>query len=221
MKIVIWVLLCIFCSCKTKEFKKNNLTNKSKTMKIFDSKKYRNLKIDSTISPSENDTVYLNQNKKIRITHSNDKIQEVERVNGSPYELTNIYFHNKKLSLTVNKFYNIPTGISQKYNEQGALIEEKDWDENFKFYLNDLIKKMNTEFNIDILNIKKTLIVNRYLINQDKKRPVYEISTRTEIGSEQIQSFLIDGNSGKLLFITKHSMGDKNGSLLDQYLNSL
>lgn len=188
---------------------------------MFDSKKYRNLKIDSTIFLSKNDTVYLNQNKRIRITHSHDRIQEVEKVNGSPYEFTNTYFYNKKLALTVNKFYNIPTGISQKYNEKGILVEEKNWDENFEFSLNDLIKKMSTEFNIDILDTKKTLIVNRYHLNKDKNRPLYEISTRTEIGSEQIQNFLIDGNSGKLLFNNKQSMGSKNGSLLDQYLNSL
>jgi hypothetical protein len=222
--IKIFLLVAFFGlnSCKPQKIKGSNTTNKSEAMKTFDIKKYSSLKIDSTVDVNGNDKVYLNKNKRIEISYSDKGTRIVEKdIDSSHYKNINVYFKNNKLHTTGKRFYRIKIGISREYNEKGILVEEKNWDENYKFSLDDFIKKVKNEYNIDLLNDKRILDVDRGFIDQDIKRPFYVFHRKNHTESMQFWSYLFDGNSGELLYKKSEYMGEAKVSILDQYLNSL
>lgn len=219
-KIIFMILLCCLNICKAQ--KKDRLTNNDKTMEKFEKNKYGELTLDPEFIHSKNDTSYLSRDKKIRIISEDETIQVEEKEIDSPYELTKSYYtKNNQLKLSINKFYSLSYGFLREYDENGNLIKEKDLDKNYKFSINDLIKKMKNEFGIDITDINKTQDVYRYSLNKKVDKAFYEVSIKSEIGGEVLKQFLIDGNTGKLLYRINQSPEEKKGDIYNQYLKSL
>ncbi|MDR2206350.1 MAG: hypothetical protein LBE36_09395 [Flavobacteriaceae bacterium] len=100
-------------------------------------------------------------------------------IKGSPYWTAKTYYKtNYQLRSEVTFFYRVNTGISKKYDENGNIVEEQDhengiakkYDESGNiiaetdyskaqkriFTIEDLIKKMKKEFDIDLLDSSKS-----------------------------------------------------------------
>ncbi|MEN2416393.1 hypothetical protein [Flavobacterium mesophilum] len=213
IKLIALIIVCSLNACRSQNGK-NNTNNSNETMKNFDINKYKGIKLDSEIDTSFND-----KNKNIRITSDKKNIQVEEVEKDNPFKTTIVYFkNNKKINSSIKRFYTIPTGISKEYDENGNLKKETDWDKNYGFTLDNLIQKMNTEYKIDITNVDKTFDINRFIVNQV---PYYEVYSKDIENSQKLHCFIIDGKKGKTLFTTIRYINDKNGSLYDQYINSI
>ena len=215
MKKIIYTLsLLNLISCNL--FKYNTDSNKN-IMKKFNIKNFENLDLDKRYTQSRNDTFYVNKNQKLRITTTKTNIQVEENSNDSAYTSVEIYSTRDSLLMKEGKsFHYFPVGIWKEYDSSGKLKKTINYDEKFKFSLDNLIDKMNKEFKVNILD-KDRALCNRYF-DKTIEKSFYEISHKTTKEGKQLESFLFDGDSGVLLYRVVHYPDDKRGSLYDQYI---
>lgn len=146
---LIILILAIVLGCKSVKNKINNIEN----MEKLNLKEFRNkdLKINEVYKEKKNDSV-------IEITELEDSFIKNTKVINSPFENNKSYYKTSlSLKAESNYFYMIPIGISKKYDENGNIIEQKNWDELEKraFSIQQLISKMNNDFNIDLTDQDK------------------------------------------------------------------
>lgn len=179
------IVVCLLSmSCVAQEKGNKSLSNRLSIEK-FDRNKFGELTLNTEYVSSRNDTFYLSKDKKIRIIYEDETIQVEEKEIGLPYELRKSYFtKNNQLKSSVHRFYSLSYGFLREYNEEGNLIKEKNLDENYKFSIDDLIKKMRNEYGIDIMNTNKTLDVWRYPLNKNVNKAYYEVFIKLEIGGQ-------------------------------------
>ena len=139
---------------------------------------------------SDRDFHYKTDKETIRLIISKDNIQLIKKERGSPYTVIESYsLKTNSLIGEGKKFGRMPVGIWKTYDEQGNLIKETDLDSGFEFSSEDLIKKIKTEFDIDV-NDETQISVVKYGM-------VYGITHHTSGWDE---GFLVDGCTGALLF---------------------
>lgn len=151
--IVKFIIVCVLLmSCKAQE--KNSLINtKLENIEKFNIKEFKNnkLKLNEVYKEIRNDSV-------IEIAEFNDSfIKYIKKVN-SPFQNRKTYYKTSlSLKAESNYFYMIPVGISKKYDENGNLIKQKNWDEIERraFSIQQLINKMDNDFNIDLTDESK------------------------------------------------------------------
>lgn len=81
---------------------------------------------------------------------------------------------------------------------------------------------MKNEYDIDLLDVKHAISISRYEEKKDVNLPLYEIWYNYSPSIRRLVScYLINGTNGETLFTIKRYLGDKKGSLLDNYLDSL
>ena len=121
-----------------------------------------------------------------------------------PYR-TNYMFFKKSLQLKAENYYFYDAIVSQKiYNEQGKLIYKKNFNTDYAFSIQNLIDKMQTEYQIDLLHPGKVLYINvergfdTVKVHPFSRYYLISISTTTTRDSG-IRKILLDGNSGKVI----------------------
>jgi hypothetical protein len=217
MKSIIWlVLLLLFNSCNAQ---KQNKTKDS--LKYYNANQYKDWEKDPDYlsSYSEEDKFLMKGNERVRIW-KDEKIH-IEKSNKiSPYTFYKTYSSGNKILLSEwIEFYRTFTGINRQYNENGKLIKEKDWDLPYPFSIEDLTKKFKKEYNVDIENRKN--VRNVYRIERSKTLgiPTYQVVLKTEVGNKWVE-YLVDGKTGKTLYIMKYSEGDDT-DIFEEYLKSI
>ncbi|WP_048512532.1 hypothetical protein [Chryseobacterium sp. FH2] len=222
--IIIVSLMLLSNNCSGQKI--NNNSNNGK-MKYYNEKEYKDWEIDSFYESSEDDKHLINGNDRVRIIiYTNEKKEKiiVEKSNKiTPYEYNYVYsYKNKTLLIETKKFYSIKIGIQRYYDETGKLIKETDYDKPYKFSIEDLINKMKNEYNIDLLDTKHIISLYRYEEKKDLNIPLYEIWYNYDNSNRNnVECYLINGTTGETLFTVKRFLGDKKGSLLQNYLEGL
>lgn len=112
----------------------------------------------------------------------------------TPFATTYRFFKGSlKLKGSGSMFYRISTGVSKEYNENGELVSEKDFDAQYKFTIDSLIKKIKKEFDINLLIPTAGLTVYRY-VDDTTKLPEYDIEI--PVRDLVFRHIVVDGNSG-------------------------
>src|SRR5690606_10818410 len=107
-----------------------------------------------------------------------------------------------------------PYGRSREYDNKGNMVKEIDWDMNFDFSIDNLIKKMKNEYQVDILN--------RYLIGVSRSFrnsydiPYYEVNVRHPQGGEQGIYYFIDGKNGNTITVLHWQSDENSEKQIDQ-----
>lgn len=196
---MIYIGSFIFCVSSCQSQIKNSLKIKNKKMEYFNINNYKDLPADSMYESSDTDLYYLLGNdKKIRIFFYKETIQVEESSTTSPYKTIKVYSNKNKILLAQGKeFYNIPLDIEKEYDENGKLIKEIDHEKPYKFSIEDLVKKMNDEYKVDLMNPLPGISANRYV---DKSVSIYEVLV-PQNSPYIIKVYKFNGTTGDLLLI--------------------
>jgi hypothetical protein len=218
-QIIILVLLLHFTSCKSQIIKKDELTiKKDTTMEHFDINKYKKLPVNPKtglqVLPNGDEVQHFTGSKGVGFV-------ERTKIKNSPYCIVKVFYQNTSLQAKGNEFYGLPIGIHNEYDEKGNLIKETNYDKDYKFSIDDLIKKMKEKYNYDLMNVEKTYNLNRYIDSQYTKLPIYELYYRDNKNHQVLHSYIINGNTGEVLFTTLRNTQGKQGSLFDKFIESL
>jgi hypothetical protein len=150
------------------------------------------------------DATYTTDKETIILIDSKNYIHLTKIEKDSIYSIVEGYYkQSKSLLVEGKKFKDLKVGIWKEYNESGELIKETDYEKGFKFSSKSLIEKMKTEFDIDVFD-ETSISVGRY------ERHIYGIMLYPTG-----EGFLIDGNTGDLLF---RGYCDAEKPLLAHYL---
>lgn len=190
------MLLLIICllqiTCKSQEDEKNNsFTNNQKVtkmktlnqdiLKIY--KKYENeeyVKNDTVFKLEEYDDIYLTTTKS---------------VNNNFIERTIYDKKTLKLKREGISFINMPVGIHKFYDENGNLINERDFDKGFNFTVDNLISKLKKDLKIDLNTEIEGLTIGRGIKNYYIRIP----QSPSEYSEYKYREILIDGTNGSIM----------------------
>ena len=198
---------------------------KNDTMEYFNENTYKDWEIDNNYSAPypEMEKFLKRGNEKARITKDDAKIYVTISNTLNPYEQILVYSPKTKICIASYKeFYKNIIGFLTEYNEIGKLIKEIDYDKPYKFSIEDLIKKMKDDYKVDLLDVKHVISLYRYEEKKELNIPLYEIwYNYDDLNRNNVECYLINGTTGETLFTIKRFLGDKKGSLLQNYLDSL
>lgn len=151
-----------------------------------------------------------------------DKVQQftgsegkgyVERItrDDTPYGIVRVYHPNGFLHIQGKEFYGFPIGVYREYSETGKLIKETNYDEPYKFSVDDMAKKMKEEYNIDIMTPKAGTTVTRYkkspfpeyqIFTPKENYYLYDVYTINAVSGEGISIKIVNGKTDeeKIIF---------------------
>ena len=177
-------------------------TNKNeKKVEVFDIKQYENLPIDSILNSGNGvSTTYISGSKKIEIYSSKSGGGFVNETDlNSPYHSSKSYERDNKLHCEQYFFYDMPIKKRRNYyNDEGTLTEEIDWDKGYTFTLEELIRKMKKEYDIDLLNIDRDKV--SFNIDRPSPQMIRSAKPRYTIRYNDIY-YKIDGETGETIEI--------------------
>ncbi len=215
-KLIIISLLFNIIGCKSQETKQKLMNNIDNDMEYFDIKKFDENKKNGEYYFKTNDGTEVRQ-----IGPLNDKTyNEIGKNSTSKYGYFKIFHPNLRLKEIGKEFFNMPVGTNKVYDENGKLIKETNRDLPYNFSIQDLINKMQKEYKIDILDIKQTKSVFRYVEKEKVKLPLYEVWCYNQKNDLKLICYIINGTTGETIYVGERFIEGKQGSLLDQYLNS-
>ncbi|SFW66040.1 hypothetical protein SAMN02927921_03077 [Sinomicrobium oceani] len=218
--ILITFLFCMSISCRSQTRKNDIATQKKDTMEYFDMSKYKDWKTDPEIS-SPGNYISPDGDKVQVVTQSGGKgfVEKTKRT-GTPYSIVKTFHPNKRLKIKGQDFYSVHYGKWKFYDKSGDLIEEKDEDKPYKFSVKDLINKFKNEYKVDLENPSNVINISRYEEKEHLSRPLYEVVLKTDKFYE-FKEYLLEGNSGKILFEDVITEGEYGKPLLNRYLDSI
>ncbi|MCV9926915.1 hypothetical protein OIU83_04600 [Flavobacterium sp. LS1R49] len=218
VQLIILVTLLYLSNCKG-QVKSDSIIKRETAIETFDINKYRDWDIDTKYSPSKDDKYLKYSNEGVKILYFNDTFQEEKNLYGNPIlDVKSYYVKTNSLKLKGQTFYNLEFGIWKEYDEKGNLIKETNYDKEYKFSIDDLVKKMKEKYNYDLMNMEKTYNLNRYIDLEKTKLPLYEVYYRDDKNTQVLHSYVINGNTGEILFSTLRSTQGKQGSLYDAFI---
>lgn len=198
-----------------------NNNTKTDTMEHFNISKYKDLPLDPQSSSTEYDKTYIYQDLRIRVINSPNTSQIEEQRMNSPYLTSKTFFKNNNLKSIGKHFYSFPIAIYKEYNETGKLVKEVNNDAPYKFSVEDLIKKIKKEHDVDIVtnyrdNDKTRITVSRWLGYKEdwniykKDVPMYQLSITDKQGTPIILE--INALTGETISEKINKAGAKNGN---------
>ncbi|MCL1786412.1 MAG: hypothetical protein FWG38_00380 [Defluviitaleaceae bacterium] len=149
------------------------------------------------------------------------KYWEHRKYPNSGYKFYSEYDANGILVETSISFYGMVTGFICFYNTSGNIINKEDWDEPYKFSIDDLINKMKTQYDIDIVDTRICSVISRGVYDKYNNTPLYSVYLYGDPKEHQLICYVIDGNTGKTLYATTRYIRDDRKSIIDEYFNSL
>ena len=189
----LYIILLFSLGCKAQDFDLRN-------MKRFDEKVFKDWEKDNLyVQMYDWDRFLKKGNERVRIIKTDSFIQ-VEFSNiANPYKNKYKYdIRTKRLILQSYFFYNCQIGIWKDWSKTGKLIKEVDYDKPYKLSVKDIITLVNQKFNIDLLDMKLLLNVDRY----NRSVPIYNIIsiTKPNIRGLEIRYITISADNGEVLF---------------------
>ncbi len=181
-------LFALSCNSGTKNITSNKNNNNMEKFNIeeFRAKKvqinqmYSEVKNDSIIETAEFDDSFVKYAKSL-----NNPLQNRKVYNKETYSIM----------AEANYFFKFPVGISKKYNDKGEVIETKNWEENYKFSVDNLMNKMESEFKIDLATIKDVGVDRRF----ESEKYIYFVMIPTHDLVGSMREIKIDGNTGNTI----------------------
>lgn len=179
-KIIYFVFLVqiIGCTSKPDDIKRFDLTTFKKHKQFT--------KGDTLISLSVMDEFYL---------------EEKRALNDSLVVIRNVYDkYDRSLvgsaSMIYNKAAPIYLGVAKKYDSNGNLVKQHDFEKGFTYSVVDLIKKVKSDCNMQIDTIHKT-----YHIDRDYDNKVYHIKfyKKNDYGDRAPFQIIFNGTTGEYI----------------------
>ncbi len=241
IRIFFFVLIAVFLTgcANLKKAELNKKDDKTKTFDleeykvILDSKGKKHPKNYSILKLDNNSLRYISRVSYIRkdgayveITEKRDSYILKEKEPNSLYTM-NYYYDSKTRLLEGNSrfFYDIPVGMYIRYDNKGNVIEQINYDERFldhcKFKIEDLVKKLQKELNVDISNSFKTINnditeVSLYIPKSENEEGFYVIKIWGDYSSEYkvystLRTIRVDCITGVILIDTIESLSNVEG----------
>lgn len=173
---------------------------KNDTMEYFNENEYIDWQQDpehcsSQFPCEENNKFLMKANERVNIFTDTKTFIQVDKSNKiNPYKIIKVYSFKSKNLLNISKdFYSFPVSY-QKYDENGKLIEEKDYNKPYEFSIKDLVEKIKKEYQINLEDKSEGSAAGRTL-----KDGVfyYEVFLKYKTGEQKMEYLLIDGTTGK------------------------
>ncbi|PBJ13097.1 hypothetical protein BSF42_14960 [Flavobacterium sp. ACN6] len=192
-------------------------------MEYFDIEKYKDWESDTEWNSNEIVKFLKKGNDRVEIYFYKKGIQVRLKNTQNYYSTVKTYsYKNKLLQGVSHEFYAIDIGIYREYDEIGKLGREIDYDKPYKFSIKQLIEKVKKECNVDLeKKIQNTWAKRK--VDQNLKKPFYEVSLGSKEIPGQQEYILIDGTTGETLFETiYYTKGDiETMNPFDQYITKL
>ncbi|KUJ60507.1 hypothetical protein AR687_17190 [Flavobacteriaceae bacterium CRH] len=123
-------------------------------------------------------------------------IERIEKKN-TPFTIVKVFHENRSLLTKGEEFYSFRIGSYKEYDDIGNLTKEINYDQDYKFSIYDLAKKMKEEYKIDILKKSPWFKVMRDKIDSVV---IYKIMIYiNENKYSNTKNFNIDGTTGKII----------------------
>ena len=200
------VLLFSLNSCKGQEEnkQKNNKSIKNSTVEHFDIEKYKDWEIDTMFNTSAINKYYKKGNRRVRLIYGGEEDFQLEESDNTPYmTYKNFSLKTKSLLYIGRAFYEAEIGFWKYYDENGNLIKETNEELPYKLSVDDIIKIMKLDYNIDLMDTSMGYRLSR----NENEFPYYEISVR--LGDGLFRIIIINADTGKTVSDSQYSVDDK------------
>ena len=189
------IVLYFTTPCRAQQFIIND--KELTTMKTFDMERFNRNAINNVYEFHWKDDLYVTQ-RKLKDYYLEHIIKK-----DTPLKKNKAYYFSGSIKFEANLYYDCLIGITKYYDESGKLIKEVDEDAPYKFSLEDVIKKVKTEYNIDLTKPRPRMNMSR--------ATHYGASFGYEEGGDprSREMIYLDGNTGKVYY---HQ--DKDGNVL-------
>ena len=205
-KRVLYILLLLSLVCKAQD----------SNMKYFNEEQFNDWEKAGDFSKEERRL--RKEDKEVHILKNKDTLNiNISSINNSFTEGYDYSPKTKVCTTYIKRFRNVIVLI-KKYDEQGNLIKEENYEKMYKISIEKLIEIAKEKLSID-LNLPRSPNVHRY--DYDEKRiPVYVITNIYYNGFGRTIS--IDANTGEILFDKEIGGGNvciTEGNDEDHYIN--
>ncbi|MBF6654068.1 hypothetical protein C3B47_14525 [Flavobacterium columnare] len=218
-KIVLIYFSIIALNCKSQINKSVKNYTPENSMEIIDLEKIKKLEKDPDISGSGN--YILENGDNLQINNDQNTIYVRIKKKNSFFNVYKEFFtFNKKIKKQIFLYDNFKYDFEKEYDKSGKLIKEINHNLPYKFSIEDLEKKMKTQYDVDIYDVKQIHSMNRYEEKKHLNIPLYEIWTNHKTNTLKFTCYIINGSTGETIYVGERFIEGKQGSLLDQYLNS-
>ncbi len=137
---IVVTVLCTACSAQ-----------KTEPRKVFDIEVFHKNKVNNEYN------FILEDGTTVRQIEWKDEYDEIRYNNKSYFEIYTSYYKNGNLKMFVERFPNRFVKYIKEYDEEGNLIKETDYDKEFEFTWEQLLKILE-ERNVDIRDVNNTTI---------------------------------------------------------------
>lgn len=187
-KIFVNILFILFTYCS---FGQKIISKKKCKMEKININQFqtKDLRINETYKDVLNDSI-------IEYGVREDHFIQNTYVKNSPYHSKKQYHKsNYQLKSESDYFFNIPIGKLKKFDESGLLLEEIEWNkiEQRTFSIDELINKMNKEFNINLLNAENKNI------SRSTSPFTYIITIGNPAISSKVRRIIVNGQDGSVI----------------------
>jgi hypothetical protein len=142
---------------------------------------------------------YLVSDTLYEIIESGSYYREKIRKTGENFYHVNLYdINNYNIIAELDYFADARIGKSLFYDNDGKITKEENNDTGYKFSINDLIKKLKSEYKIDISIYNEKLSITKSIDRKDNKFK-YFISLGLPNEIMRFRKITIDGKNGKTL----------------------
>lgn len=203
MKKIIFVSILLFFSIQGKSQEKDNKLDMN-SMKYFNEEQFNDWEKAGVFSKEEKRL--RKENKEVHIFNKDDYISIVISSKINSFKESFVYSIRTKICTTYIKRFKSVIVLVKKYDEQGNLIKEENYEKMYKISIEKLIEIAKEKLSIDISSPQNPINVNRY--DYDENRiPVYVITIAYYNGFGRTIS--IDANTGEILFDKEIGGGDE------------
>ncbi|WP_392420394.1 hypothetical protein ACF3OE_03615 [Capnocytophaga canis] len=168
-------------------------------MKYFNENNFKGWKKDDNYTQSEEVKYLKKDNKWMEVrTYENDLSIGLKLDINEPYEEIYVYSPKTKICTAYQKmFYDVSLKMI-KFDELGKLIEEKDYDADYKISVEELVKIGKEKLGIDLMDYSDQKNVNRYDGTGLVTKPIYVINILLRKGWGR--TITVDATTGDILF---------------------
>ena len=207
-QILLTAILSLMIGCKGQN---NNsiITNiKKDTMEYMDKKKYfENVKPEGYIFTRPNGEIVT------QTENEDHTFDEQIKILNSPYHIYKEFHTNTTLKSKTTEFYTFPIGITKEYNENGKLIKETNWEKDYSFSVEDLVKKIKSEFGIDLIQDYRDKKSTQMIVIRQGPFPV--TNSYYPINTAFYRVKFLDKNNKTVLL----DISGKDGNIITEIIN--
>jgi hypothetical protein len=190
-KIEILLIICFIGLTGCINLRHSQSNKKQKTIERFDLLKFNKSQKNNVLIYSLKDGTVVKQ------TDSGEIYLEERKKLNSPFTIKFVYYKSSLLLKGGGTFfYNNPMGTFKEYDDNGKLIREINYDSKYAFSIQNLIEKVNHDYNIDLNTSATNISINRYV---DDVMSLPEYALKIPINENSFRYVLLNGNTGGVI----------------------